>query len=308
MAISLCRMSDLILKDFFAAIKEEMMPELPEVETLCRQLNAILPGKKVLAVEILDPRLGKREGEGLTGRKIEAVYRQGKCIRIEIGKRGRFSDMSPEKRRGKVTKLRMDKGFTAELHLRMTGRLLWQTDGTSLPPYTRLVMTFSAGKLLLIDPRRFATFHVRSQGAALPPLANPLEGLSARRLGEIAGMRRLPVKTFLMDQRFIAGIGNIYACEILHRACVDPRRPSGSLSANEWRKVEEAAAVILPRAVACRGTTVSDWRDLFGISGENQKYIKVYSREGETCYRCSGKIEYMKLGGRGTWFCPACQI
>lgn len=283
------------------------MPELPEVETLCRQLNAILPGEKILAVEVLDPRLGKREGEGLAGRKIEAVYRQGKYIRIEIGKRGRFSDMSPEKRRGKVKKIPVDKGFTAALHLRMTGRLLWQTDGTSVPPYTRLVISFSAGKLLLIDPRRFATFCVRPEAVTLPPLANPLEGLPARRLREIAGMRRLPVKSFLMDQRFIAGIGNIYACEILHHACVDPRRPSGNLSANEWRKVEEAAAVILPRAVACRGTTVSDWRDLFGESGENQEHLKVYSREGETCRRSGGKIEYMKLGGRGTWFCPACQ-
>jgi formamidopyrimidine-DNA glycosylase len=343
MAISLCRITNLILKDDFFVIKEEMMPELPEVETLCRQLNAILPGKKILAVEILDPRLGEREGEGLTGRKIEAVHRQGKCIRLEIGKRGRLSVMSPEKRSGKVKptaqraglpgkeeacfllrhyspptgrdfrialpvkKSQMDKGFTAELHLRMTGRLLWQTDGASLPPYTRLVMTFSAGKLLLIDPRRFATFHVRSEEAALPPLANPLEGMPASRLGEIAGMRRLPVKPFLMDQRFIAGIGNIYACEILHHACVDPRRPSGSLSANEWWKVEQAAAVILPRAVACRGTTVSDWRDLFGNSGENQEHLKVYSRKGKSCRRCGGKIACTKLGGRGTWFCPACQ-
>lgn len=307
MAISLCSISDPILKDFFAAIKEEIMPELPEVETLCRQLNAILPGKKILAVEILDPRLGEREGGDLTGRKIEAVYRQGKCICMEIGKRGRFSDVSPEKLCGKAKIARIDKKLTAELHLRMTGRLLWQTDAKPLPPYTRLVVTFSAGKLLLIDPRRFATFLVRSLGAALPPLANPLEGLPARRLGEIAGTRRLPVKSFLMDQRFIAGIGNIYACEILHHACVDPRRPSGSLSAGEWRKVEEAAAVILPRAVACRGTTISDWRDLFGISGENQEHLEVYSRDGQICRRCGGKIGYTKLGGRGTWFCPACQ-
>jgi formamidopyrimidine-DNA glycosylase len=284
-----------------------MMPELPEVETLCRQLNALLPGKKVLAVEILDPRLGEREGDELTGRKIEAVYRQGKCIRMEIGKRGRISDLSPEKHLGKVKDNRMDKGFTAELHLRMTGRLLWWTDAMSLPPYTRLVMTFSTGKLLLIDPRRFATFHARSSAAALPALSNPLEALPAYRLEKIAAGRRRPVKSFLMDQRFIAGIGNIYACEILHHACVDPRRPSGNLSPNEWRKVEEAAAVILPRAVACRGTTVSDWRDLFGISGENQEHLKVYSQDGETCRRCGGKIEYAKLGGRGTWFCPACQ-
>lgn len=288
------------------------MPELPEVETLCRQLNAILPGKKVLAVEIHDPRLGKSEGEELTGRIIETVYRRGKYICLEIGKRSRFSatpgNHDPSaKRSGKVKNIPLDKGFMAELHLRMTGRLLWQTGVASLPPYTRLVIAFSVGKLLLIDPRRFATFHVRHEAVALPPLANPLEGLPASRLREIAGMRRLPVKSFLMDQRFIAGIGNIYACEILHHACVDPRRPSGSLSAGEWRKVEQAAAEIIPRAVACRGTTVSDWRDLFGMSGENQEYLEVYSREGEVCRRCGRKIACTKLSGRGTWFCPTCQ-
>jgi formamidopyrimidine-DNA glycosylase len=90
-----------------------MMPELPEVETLCCQLNAILPGKKVLAVEILDPRLGERKGDDLTGRKIEAVYRQGKCIRMEIGKRGRLSGMSPEKHQGKVKKMQMIHGRAA---------------------------------------------------------------------------------------------------------------------------------------------------------------------------------------------------
>ena len=283
------------------------MPELPEVETLCRQLNAILPGKKVLSVEILDPLLGEREGDELIGRKIEAVCRRGKCIRMEMGKMGRFSDRSAEGRQGKTEKIPKDKGFTAELHLRMTGRLLWQADRTSLPRYTRLVITFSNGKLLLIDPRRFATFRARSHAAALPPLADPLEGLSARRIEKIAAMRRLPVKSFLMDQRFIAGIGNIYACEILHHARIDPRRPSGDLSADEWRKVEEAAALILPRAVACRGTTVSDWCDLFGMSGENQAYLEVYSREDEACRRCGGRIGYMKLSGRGTWFCPSCQ-
>jgi formamidopyrimidine-DNA glycosylase len=292
------------------------MPELPEVETLCRQLNALLPGKKVLDVEILDPRLGNREGKRLIGRKIESVYRQGKSICMEIGKKNRFSTTSDEHSPGnseyengssEVKKIQTDGGLAAELHLRMTGRLLWQAEAASLPPHTRLVMTFSAGRLLLIDPRRFATFRVRSQMAVLPLPANPLDGLSAHRLGGIAGPRRLAVKSFLMDQRFIGGIGNIYACEILHYACIDPRRPTGSLSAKEWLKVEAAAAVILPRAVACRGTTVSDWRDLFGISGENQEHLEVYLRKGETCRRCGGKIAYTKLNGRGTWFCPACQ-
>lgn len=284
------------------------MPELPEVETLCRQLNEILPGEEILAVEVLDPLLGMAEGEGLAGRKIERVYRQGKYIRIEMGKGGQDPGISePEKGRGKSKQRPPDDRLTAALHLRMTGRLFWQTDGAPTPPYTRLVISFAAGRLILIDPRRFATFCARPSEAAPALVENPLEGLPPHRLKKAAEQRRLPVKSFLMDQRFIAGIGNIYACEILYNAGIDPRRQAGSLSAAEWRKVQKASAAVLPRAVECRGTTVSDWRDLFGMSGENQNHLEVYSREGKPCRSCGGMIERTKIGGRGTWFCPICQ-
>ena len=284
------------------------MPELPEVETLCRQLNEILPGEVIVAVEVLDPRLGKSESEGLAGRKIERVYRQGKYIRIQMGKRGRDRDVSePEKSRGKIGRAPQEDELTVALHLRMTGRLLWQTDGTPTPPYTRLIISFTSGRLILIDPRRFATFCVRPPEAVPALVENPLKGLPPYRLKKAAEKRRLPVKSFLMDQRFIAGIGNIYACEILYSSGIDPRRQADSLSASEWRKVQKASAAVLPRAVECRGTTVSDWRDLLGRSGENQDYLEVYSREGKPCRRCGGMIERTKIGGRGTWFCPNCQ-
>ena len=198
----------------------------------------------------------------------------------------------------------MENGLTAALHLRMTGRLLWQTDDAPVPPYTRLIILFATGRLVLIDPRRFATFCVRPKDAVPAPLENPLEEFPARRLRKIAGTRRLPVKSFLMDQRFIAGIGNIYACEILYKAAVDPRRPAGSLTAAEWRKVEKAAAAVLRRAVACRGTTVSDWRDLFGVSGTNQNNLEVYSREGEPCRRCGSPIERIDDGRAGDLVLP----
>jgi len=258
------------------------LPELPEVETLCRQLDGILPGQEIRGVRVVDARLGPLAGLG--GYRIFKVTRQGKglCLKLENGP-------------------------TVFLHLRMTGRLLWQKGAAPIPSHTRLIISFSSGKLLLIDPRRFATVRVGSDPVLSAPLANPLDGLPARRLKEMAEERRLPVKSFLMDQRFIAGIGNIYACEILHGAKIDPGRPAGSLTIAEWRRVEKASALVLPRAVACRGTTVSDWRDLFGASGSNQEHLEVYAREGDICRRCGGRIERRVMGGRGTWSCPSCQ-
>lgn len=286
------------------------MPELPEVETLCRQLNTVLPGERILRIEVLDPRLGNIErkrgdsavlfpgsvpdGSGpgkvawLVGRRVAAVTRSGKYIHIQ-----------------------MDGGLTAALHLRMSGRLLYLAADVPLPSnfftYSRLVIGFSSGTLVLIDPRRFATFAVQPEGIAPVLPDDPMEGLPAQRLREIARTRRRPVKSFLMDQRLIAGIGNIYACEILFAAGIDPRRPACSLATAEWRKVAKAAAAILRRAVACRGTTVSDWRDLFGCSGTNQDHLEVYSRQGAPCRRCGGSIERINQGGRGTWLCPICQ-
>ncbi|MBN2439522.1 MAG: hypothetical protein JXL20_13090 [Deltaproteobacteria bacterium] len=286
------------------------MPELPEVETLCRQLNTVLPGERILRIEVLDPRLentGQRgEGSailfpgslpdgsgpgkiaGLVGRRVAAVTRRGKSIHIQ-----------------------MDGGLTAALHLRMSGRLLYRTAdvprSSDFFPYSRLVIGFSSGTLVLIDPRRFATFALQPEGInpALPD--DPIAGLPARRLEEIARTRRRPVKSFLMDQKLIAGIGNIYACEILFAAGIDPRRPACSLKKAEWRKVAKTAAAILQRAVAFRGTTLSDWRDLFGCSGTNQDHLDVYSRQGAPCRRCGGIIERISQGGRGTWLCPVCQ-
>ena len=260
------------------------MPELPEVETLCRQLNTLLPGQEVLRIDVSDSRLGKIEG--WVGRQVTAVKRRGKYIRID-----------------------MSGGLTAEIHLRMSGRLLYGVADDLPPdiPYRRLAIHFSSGTLLLIDPRRFATVTVQPQGIEPAIPDDPMEGLPARRLLEVARERRLPVKSFLMDQRLIAGIGNIYACEILFAARIDPRRPAGSLTIAEWRKVGKAAAVILRRAVACRGTTVSDWRDLFGRSGTNQEHLEVYSRQGEPCGRCGSSIERISQSGRGTWLCPGCQ-
>ena len=261
------------------------MPELPEVETLCRQLDQVVAGEKILRVEILDSLLP--QAPELAGREFLAVRRRGKFIDLIL-----------------------DGGLTATLHLRMTGRLLYLPERMSppFPAHSRLAIYFTKGTLLLIDPRLFGTFCVRQEGEKAPARANdPLKGIPACTLWEISRKRQMPVKSFLLDQHAIAGIGNIYACEILFGAEIDPRRSASAVTLREWGRVRKAAAAILSRAVECRGTTVSDWRDLFGKSGTNQENLDVYSREGSVCQRCGCTIERIKLGGRGTWFCPACQ-
>jgi len=286
------------------------MPELPEVETLCRQLNTVLPGEKILRIEVLDSRLGnmarKRiDSDILFSGTVPAGSGMEKIMML-VGRR-----VSTVTRKGKGIHIQLDDGLTAALHLRMSGRLLYLAGDVPTPskifPYSRMVIGFSSGTLVLIDPRRFATFDVQPEGVAPLLPDDPMKGLPAPRLRKIAAARRRPVKSFLMDQKIIAGIGNIYASEILFAAGIDPRRPACSLTMAEWRKVATATRAILCRAVNCRGTTISDWRDLFGRSGTNQDHLEAYSRQGKPCRRCGGIIERIDQGGRGTWVCSMCQ-
>lgn len=295
------------------------MPEIAEVETICRQLNDVVRKQRLLRIEVLDPRLrdsgfhksnrqsasfetlllkDKPADAACKGTKITAVARQGKAILFHF-----------------------NRGLTALLHLRMTGRLLYAPAGKksgsndtcgenavpSLLKYVRMIWHLSEGKLYLIDPRRFATLVIDRDGHFEAPANDPLAAMPAKRLEEMARGRRGPVKSLLMDQHRIAGIGNIYACEILFAAGIDPRKPAGDLTRKEWQTVSVNAARIIRKAVERRGTTMSDWRDLYGCPGKNQRYLEVYGRHGEPCRRCGGTIERIVQNGRGTWFCPSCQ-
>jgi len=259
------------------------MPELPEIETLCRQLQPIILDEQICGFEILDSRLGNIGR--MVGKKITSVVRQGKALEIEL-----------------------DRSAKLILHLRMTGRLQWQSSHQALPPHTRFIIAFRRGRLVCIDPRRFATLNLRDAIRCKNSVIDPSQNYPVSALWEIAGVKRLPVKSFLMDQRIIAGIGNIYACEILHKTLINPWRQTCSVSKREWRRIATAAQEILNRAIACRGTSVSDWRDLFGNKGEYQHELKVYRREGCPCLRCHGGIQRVRLSGRGTYFCPSCQV
>jgi formamidopyrimidine-DNA glycosylase len=257
------------------------VPELPEIETVCRQLRTVVVGATIRQTRVIDPKL--RGVRGLRGRKVASVARHGKGVTIALAGGGALL-----------------------FHLRMTGRFLWY-QGTGLPPHTRLVISFAEGRLLLIDPRRFATVTVHEKAPAASLGSDPLNDGDPSHLWSLAQKSTISIKAFLMDQRRIAGIGNIYACEILHRARINPWRRSNTLSRDEWVTIREAAEKILRHAIVCRGTSVSDWRDLFGKAGGNQDYLRVYGREGAACYTCGGRVERRKLNGRGTYYCPACQ-
>jgi len=256
------------------------MPELPEVETLCRQLRPVIVDRQILSSRVIDPKLGPLPE--LAGKTVQSVLRHGKQMVWTISG-----------------------GMSLVFQLRMTGRFFWRETGETIP-HARLEFSFRGGCLILSDPRRFATVRLCSPRAP-SPVPDGLEKLDPKRLAEAARRRRLPVKSFLMDQKTVAGIGNIYASEILHGAGIDPIRPAGSLTPAEWKKMTTVAARILQKAVECRGSSISDWRDLFADHGDYQRHLRVYGRKGEPCSKCRCTIQRLVIAGRSTFFCPECQ-
>jgi formamidopyrimidine-DNA glycosylase len=256
------------------------MPELPEVETLCRQLHDRIAGGEILTTAVYDDKL---TGLGsVRGCIIETVRRSGKTI-----------------------VLRLNDGRSVAIHLRMTGRLFWRQD-KKREPHTRWRMTVADGNVDLVDPRRFATIKVEPtlQDKAQRDL---MTGFDAKTFLAKQSTRKVSVKILLMDPKAIAGIGNIYACEILYRAGISPFRQAATLSEREWKAIFRQARRILKKGIEKRGTSISDWRDLYGCRGENQNELKAYGQEGKTCCTCGGFIARVKQGGRSTFYCPQCQ-
>jgi formamidopyrimidine-DNA glycosylase len=262
------------------AVMEVRMPELPEVETLCRQLQNRIVGKKILSTEIFDNKLA--HVPDLRGRKVLAARRSGKMIEII-----------------------MDRGMSVFIHLRMTGRLLWQKK-KERPAHSRWRMSFTTGDIYLVDPRRFGTIKILKT-AAKSTDNDFLHGFDRQSFIAKHGKRRTAVKNLIMDQKAIAGIGNIYACEILHFAGINPERSAATIRLKDWERIFRNAKSILQKAIKKRGTSISDWRDLNGCQGENQHELKAYGREGKRCVNCGGIIRRIKQGGRSTFYCPHCQ-
>ena len=256
------------------------MPELPEVETLSRQLQKNICGCVILASKVYDDKLNGMRN--VRGRKIIAVERRGKTINIHL-----------------------DDGNSILIHLRMTGRLLLQSSSVR-PTHGRWRITWNEGNIFLVDPRRFAT--VKVEKTKQEKIDNDLlTGFNKDVFLENQARRKVNVKVLLMDPKAIAGIGNIYACEILNRTGISPLRQAADLSVKEWNTVFSHAKRILKKGIEKRGTSISDWRDLYGCKGENQNELKAYGREGKCCLMCGGKICRIKQGGRSTFYCPDCQ-
>jgi formamidopyrimidine-DNA glycosylase len=274
------------------------VPELPEVETVRTHLEPALAGRRLEHVEILDPRLT---------RPFDPAGVAAELVKERI---------SALDRRGKYLIVRFESGRTLLVHLRMTGQLL-HTNGDPLPEsdrHRRAVVRLDDGSdVVYRDVRRFGTWLLLEPGELdgyLEPRVGqePLErGFTTRRLGQVLAHRGAPVKAVLLDQRRLAGVGNIYADEALWRAGIHPLRPARELKSTEVSALHRGVRAALKACFARQGATVSDYRTPDGSRGRMQDEFKVYGREGEPCERCGTPIEKIRAAGRGTWYCPSCQ-
>ena len=274
------------------------MPELPEVETIRCDLAPELTGRRIVAVRVhkpdivLSPTSAQRLTRALAGERIVEVSRRAKNLLF-----------------------RLDSGRLLLTQVRMTGRFVL---GPPLPARSELKhvaaeFDLDDGRTLYYDDvRRLGGFTLLSEGewsvweARLGP--EPLEeDFTARLLADRLSRSRAPIKSFLLDQRRIAGIGNIYASEALHRARVDPRRTAGSLKPLEVTRLHRAIRAVLRDALAGSGTTLRDYRAVNGRSGRFQNSLRAYGREGEPCRRCRSRVRRIVQAGRSTFYCSGCQ-
>ncbi|MDE3070065.1 MAG: bifunctional DNA-formamidopyrimidine glycosylase/DNA-(apurinic or apyrimidinic site) lyase [Acidobacteriota bacterium] len=290
------------------------MPELPEVETIVRQLSPLVSGCVLARVEVLDPRWSAplspaALARALGGRRIRSLTRRGKYIVWDL-----------------------HDGLHLVQHLRMSAVLLYRPDGE--PRHVRVRMQLQGGpgeaggdlgagpgggrrgvaSLVVCDPRRFGT-------AQLVHGADELERFFAARLGlepfdpaftaehlrALVRPRRTAIKALLLDQRSVAGVGNIYADEALFRARIHPARGAGGLTLAQCRELRAGLIEALEAGIDARGASIDDFRHVDGVRGTFQERFLVHRRAGERCPRCEGTVEKLVVAGRGTYVCPRCQ-
>ena len=267
------------------------MPELPEVETTVRGLEKVLLGQRIARVELrrgdlrraFPPDLGQR----LTGATVTS-----------LGRRGKFG------------LIHTDRADTFVFHLGMSGK--WRVDAHELHAHDHLLIETGDGRrLALNDPRRFGSVDLVATGEVddwgpIGELGPEPTELDAGWLRERLRGRKAPIKSLLLDQRLVAGLGNIYVCEALHRSHIDPRRAGGRLSRDSVTRLVAAIRDVIAEAIEAGGSTLRDYARPDGELGYFSKSFAVYDREGQRCL-CGGTVRRLVQGGRSTFYCPQCQ-
>ena len=277
-----------------------VVPELPEVETIRAQLAPVVEGRRLLEVEILDPRWSRPLAPAELARALE-----GRTVR-QLG------------RRGKYLLWHLSGDVHLAQHLRMTGAVL--VDPQPEPEHTRVRMRLSARggeegvRLAITDPRRFGTAELLLGEEALQVFLDARLGpepfgaeFTTEHLRSVARGRRAPIKALLLDQRSVAGVGNIYADEALFAAGIHPLRTAGSLRRPELARLRDAVVAALDAGIGARGASIDDFRHIDGLKGAFQDRFLVHRREGEPCPRCGRTIAKLVVAGRGTYVCEHCQ-
>lgn len=275
------------------------MPELPEVETIKRQLQKLVD-REIKDVEVNLSKLIKNASERDFIKRVEGTK------------------ISSIKRRAKVLIVNLSSRLSLLVHLKMTGQLIYHKTWSTKHPtkHTHIIYHFSDGSVLLHnDMRQFGYVKLVSTDQVDKFLSEdglgpePLEKYFTLEIFKkmLAGKQRVRIKPLLMDQKFIAGIGNIYADEILFYAGVRPLRIVSNLSTEEIKKIFQGIKKILPAAIRYRGTSADNYVDMYGREGRYVPRLKVYGRENKPCLKCRSKIERLKISGRSAHFCPRCQ-
>lgn len=267
------------------------MPELPEVETIRRDLAKKVLGLKIAEVEVKNPKVIKEPNptafkKNLVGQKFTNVLRRGKCLCLKLSS-----------------------GKWVVLHLRLTGVLAYGQRNEK----SRVIFRFANGEYLnYLDLRLFGEFRLVKDYQKVPFIAElggePLEkDFTPEKFFQLLKGRKTKIKPLLMDQKLIAGIGNIYASESLFRVKVHPARVANSLKPREIKNLHNTIRDILQEAIKYRGTSADTYRDIAGREGNFLPRLQVYGREGKPCFKCGKPIKKITIDGRGTYFCPQCQ-
>ncbi len=272
------------------------MPELPEVETVARSLEPQVAGRLIVGVERLDwarmvePHPAPVFSDLITGRRILRAHRRAKWVLLAL-----------------------DAGWTLALHLRMSGRLTVQAPDDVARPHVHLILTLDNDRRIFFDDeRKFGRVRLLDAAglAALDAAHGPEpldERFTAAALARILAGRRTKIKPLLLDQRLIAGLGNIYASEALWLAQLHPLAPASAIDAAGATALHAAIRTVLHQAIAYEGSSLRNYRNSYGARGQNQEHFLAYDRAGTPCQRCGAAIERIVVAQRSTFFCPTCQ-